>query len=344
MATQSLLFNINADNRQAIQAFSGLKSSVANVAAGIAGAFGVGLGMAGIVNFGRKVIETGDNIDKMSKRFGVGAEWIQKFMLMSDLSGVSIGEVDRALKGQAQSLVSAERGLETDRRAFRELGLETKTLLAMKPEDAFDAIARKLAGVSNETRRAALAQDIWGKSGTALLPMVKDYIELSREAADAVVFTDADVANAARFKDEVSKINTSLMGIAVESGFLGWLSDVANRLRESINLLKTQYQAKGAGTLKGFGVSSGAGDAATQMIADWGFGLGSKILEHRAIKEQGGKMLTLTPGASELSHDAILQGTARARRIRESRQAPTEVVVTNETLGVEARNLRGFNQ
>ena len=108
--------------------------------------------------------------------------------------------------------------------------------------------AKALAQEANETKRAALAHDIWGRSASALLPMVREFEDLARQAADAIIFTPEQIAAAEKFKDEMTKLNMTLKQIAISSGFVEWLADVADRLNATIKLLQRAPQEGEVGT------------------------------------------------------------------------------------------------
>jgi hypothetical protein len=71
----------------------------------------------------------------------------------------------------------------------------------MTPEDQFMRIAEALSGISDPTRRAALAMVVFGGSGTALLPMLQDGVgaigELRQKARDLGLTMSAESAVAA---------------------------------------------------------------------------------------------------------------------------------------------------
>ena len=282
MAKQRLTFELNADARRAVQGMNKFKRSVSSVAGSVAGIFGAGLGAAAVVSFTKHVIDLGDEIGKMSKRFGVGVEWIQRFKYMADLSGVSIGEIDRSLKKQAQTLYYASKGMQTYVRPLHDLGLKAKDLMKMKPEEAFEEIAKALQKVGNESKKAALAQLLWGRSGTSLLPMIKEFQQLKDQSDSAVIFSKEDIASAEAFKDAMTNIEKSITGFAVKSGLLEWLSDVADRMDKAVSLAQTTENAKKGGatgldTQSGFqwikialaGLTGGWLRNADSTIANW---------------------------------------------------------------------------
>ncbi len=244
----SLKVNIGANTRGFSKGMGKLKHSISSVAGSFGAMLGVGAAGYALVGFGKKIIDLGDELGKMSKRFGVGVEWLQKLKHMAELSGVGLGSVDKALKSQSRALRYASQGLKTYLRPFDDLNLSHKELINMKPEEAFEKIAAALGKERNEIQRAAMAQEIFGRSGKEMLPMIREWNALLKEGEGAVIFSEDDIKSAEAFKDSMTELNKTLMSIAIDSGFLQWIADVADRLKETINLLNRPKKGGETGT------------------------------------------------------------------------------------------------
>ena len=57
--------------------------------------------------------------------------------------------------------------------AFDALGLSAEQFKGLSPEQQFQLVANALGGVEDASTRAALAQDVFGKAGTSLTPVVR---------------------------------------------------------------------------------------------------------------------------------------------------------------------------
>lgn len=202
-----------------------LSSKAANVSAGftkmgkaatIAG--GAILGTMGLMI--SQYIKTGDEIDKMSKRTGMATEALSELAYMADISGANLGDVERSTKRMAGSLLDAKAGLETSTRMFDVMGLKVDDLMKMNPEQQFFAIGEAIATIPDPTIRAALAQDVFGKSGTSLLPMFKEGPEgmrrLREEARQLGIIYDQEAAEkAAKLKDAQTALKASFQGLSM---------------------------------------------------------------------------------------------------------------------------------
>jgi len=184
---------------------------VGMIAAG--GAIAAGLGAAVSA-----YAKAGDEVHKMALRTGFTAESLSELRHVAMLSGTELGTIEKASKKMSKSIIDAERGLETYARSFEELGLDIKQLRAMSPEEQFWAISNALADLEDHTLKASVAQEIFGRAGTELLPMLaassEAIAEQRQEAHDlGVVFDDEAAQKAATFTDALGTLKESMQGV-----------------------------------------------------------------------------------------------------------------------------------
>jgi hypothetical protein len=121
-------------------------------------------------------------------------------------------DVSKAGKGEVQSSVASAE-------AFKRIGLSVETLAQMKPDDKFWAIAEALAAVKDDGERSALAIDIFGRSGTDLLPILdagKNGIQAMKDKAKelGVVMSEETAQKAAAFNKSMEDMAKAVEGIA----------------------------------------------------------------------------------------------------------------------------------
>lgn len=172
----------------------------------------------------RSFLKMGDEIHKMALRTGFSATTLSELSHAANLSDASLRDVERAAKRMAKTVQDASDGMATYVRTFEHLGLNVADLKAMKPEDAFMALMEALAGVENEMERAAHAQNLFGRAGTGLLPMLEDGVEGLRRVRDEVynlnLAMDMDTAKfAAEFLNNMGRIKGAFRGfLSLEFG------------------------------------------------------------------------------------------------------------------------------
>ncbi len=181
--------------------------------------------------------EMGDQLDKMAKRTGFSVETLSELSYAAGLAGTDLGEVEVAAKRMQRIIVGAAEGSQTATDALLALGLSAKDLLALKPEDQFLVIAKRLAEITDPTLRAASAMEVFGKSGTSLLPMIENLAETRAEARRlGVVMTAQDAKAAAELNDAFGRVTAVLKSLVVTVGsaLAPILSEMAGKVTELI--------------------------------------------------------------------------------------------------------------
>ena len=183
-------------------------------------AAGAGIAAAGLLSV-KTYADMGDEVAKMAKRTGFSTEALSELRYVAEISGTSLTNLEKASRTLSGVIVDAGDGLVTYTRAFERIGVDYKALADMKPEDQFTAVMVALAGVEDETVRAATAADLLGaRAGTALLPMMSDGIEvfndLKQEAHDlGIVFSEEAAKKAEEMKDAVTRMEKSIQSISI---------------------------------------------------------------------------------------------------------------------------------
>jgi hypothetical protein len=152
---------------------------IAKAAGGVlAGAFAVDA----IVSMAREVIDLGGEIADLSARTGIGTEAIQELKYAAEQTGASLDTVTGAIEQMGNRLSEGGGGT---LQAVKALGLSFDDLQKMRPEDAFTAIADAIKEVPEPMRQTQLAMELFGKSGTELLPAIKAGMgDLRQQAQD----------------------------------------------------------------------------------------------------------------------------------------------------------------
>ena len=200
---------------KALKAFSG----IAKGAAIGAGAALAGFAIASIKSF----VDVGDELDKMSKRTGISVEALGELKFAAEQSGASLGTVEKGVKRMASTILDANNGMVSATDAFDALGISVEQLQGLSPEQQFNVMAGALAGVEDASTRAALAQDVFGRAGTELLPLFTegaDGMEALRNQAQqlGVVMSGEAAASAADFNDALNEAKSAVQGVFFQVG------------------------------------------------------------------------------------------------------------------------------
>jgi hypothetical protein len=210
---------------------AGLKAAEAKLKAFGAGVAGIGakvgalgLGITGPLLNAAKAMQpwikgfadAGSELNDMSSRTGVSVEALSAFGHAATQTGASLGDVETGVKKMQKALVAARQGGVEAQVAFGSLGLSVEQLSRLKPEDQFQAIAKRIGQIKDPTAKAAVAMQIFGKSGTSLIPMIDDIDALTKEAKDLGLIMSSDDAKAADELGDAMDNVTSMFARSVQ--------------------------------------------------------------------------------------------------------------------------------
>jgi len=234
-------YTVNLDDR-ATSKMKGLETSMDSMGKKFAktGAIMVAAGAAitaGLFKMADSYTKAGDEVAKMAKRTGFTTESLSELRHAAKLSGSDISALEKGVKRMSSSIEDAKDGLETYTRSFDKLGISIDEIKDMAPEEQFWTIANALADLEDETTKAALAQDFFGRAGTDLLPMLAagtDGIAAMRQEAHdlGIVFDAEAAAKAEAFQDSLTKLKGALAGLGAEiiddltPIMMGWIDKV----------------------------------------------------------------------------------------------------------------------
>ena len=243
MATsnQNLAFNVRANSRQFRREMGQVKSIAKSSAAAIAGTFGVGLGFYGAVSATRSLINNLDDIEKASKRLGVSTDFMQKLSFASERSGTSMSTVEKGVRRMQRVITEAGDGLTTYTRTLDHLGLKYEDLAGKSPEDQFKIIAARLNTITDASQKSALAQQMFGRAGAELIPMLTDYASLAGEIeSSGNIINENQIKAAEAFKDSMTNLSTAIQAMIGNSGLIQWLGDIVKSIEEINKAAKVQ--------------------------------------------------------------------------------------------------------
>lgn len=214
------------------------------IAVGITGAIGAAGAFAAASV--KMYTNLGSEIHEMSIRTGLGAESLSELRYAAEQSGASLGGLQVGIRTMAGAITDASEGMETYQRAFGRIGIQVEELIGLKPEEQFMKIATGIASLEDSTLRAATAQDIFGRSGTQLLPLFAEgadgIAKLRQEAHDlGITFTDTTAARAEQLGDTLTRFNEQIKGIqfTIAEGLLPnleWWSESLTRNDSQLKL------------------------------------------------------------------------------------------------------------
>lgn len=235
-------YEITADDKSA-RAFSSFRAR-ARQAAGTIGRVGLaaaGAGIAGFAVMAREALVSADRVQKLSQQTGASTEFLSEMRFVASQAGTDLEGVGNSMRKLAQNLRMAGDGSKTQARAFAELGLSVSRLEAMDPERAFLAVGDALNRIQDPTRKQALAMELLGRSGQAMLSVfsqgaagVEQLRDRAREMGTSLSREAADGAAAAN--DAFDRLSTSIRGMVetLTLQFAPGLADLVDSFRQNL--------------------------------------------------------------------------------------------------------------
>ena len=170
----------------------------------------------------------GDTIDKQSQKIGISAKAYQEWDAVLQHSGSSISSMQGAMKKLTTAAASGSD-------AFQKLGISQEEAMSLSQEDLFGKVITGLQGMEGGTERAALAQELLGRSAQDMAALLNTSAEDTQAMKDRVnelggVMSDDAVKAAASYQDALQDMQTAMAGLGrgLVADFLPGFTDVMN--------------------------------------------------------------------------------------------------------------------
>ncbi len=200
----------------------------------------VGTALAAIVE---TTARTAVEAFRTSQKIGTTAEAYQELKYAGDLVGVSSEEIITSLGRLARSAFEAAHGGGQAAFAYRQLGVGVyKAEGGLKTSDELlEDVASRFATMPDGIRKTALAQQLFGRGGKALIPLLnkgRDGIdELRQEAHKYGVVLDQETIEASlRWEEQQKHLKAAVLGLrnALGSAFIKRVTDVTDKIADWI--------------------------------------------------------------------------------------------------------------
>ena len=212
---------------------------------GVAKAVGVAIAAAGAAVFGlaKSAANYADKIEDTAMAVGVTNHSLQTLAHAAKLSGASFEELEVGLRSFSRNMRDAadKGGIAAD--AFARLRVNTQDANGnMRDSDAVLAdVADRFASMSNGAEKTALAMDIFGRSGTRLIPMLNagagGIAEMRAEAERlGIVLDDNAIRAGSDFNDSLDRLSAVFIGLknSIGAAVIPALMELVDSLREIV--------------------------------------------------------------------------------------------------------------
>lgn len=208
----------------------GLATSMGKGIASV-GKFALGVGAAaaagGAALFGMANNAAGatDRIDKMSQKLGMSRQTFQEWDFIASQSGMSVEQLSAGMKGLANKMDDAANGGKKTSEMFDRLGISIQDSdgKLRSQEEVFEEAVMRLQEMEDGTEKAALANELFGKSGQELMPLLNgasgSVEEMKQKAQElGIVLSDEAIDSGVLFTDTLDQLNRSFEAVTTQVG------------------------------------------------------------------------------------------------------------------------------
>lgn len=187
------------------QVAAGFKSAFAGLAAVVS--------VGAIASFAKSGIDAADALNDLSDRVGVSVKDLASFKLAAELADTSLEGVGKGISRLSRSIGDAEGGNKKLAETLKTLGIS-----ARDPKEAFFQLADATQRIQDPATRAALLNQVLGKSYEELVPLLQqggDALRESAKASDSFAESMAKLApDAGKFNDQLDVLKQNAAGAA----------------------------------------------------------------------------------------------------------------------------------
>lgn len=206
---------------KANKTMNGILRTVRGVAPQLAAAFSA----AAVTSSFKKIIDDADELNKMAQKVGVTTEALSVFRYQAKLANVDFEGLTTGIARFSRVVVEASKGMKGPARAFDELNIKTTDSEGRlrSTQDLILEVADRFSVMEDGIRKAALAQELFGRSGVNLIPLLNEgsagFARASQEAEKYGIIVSSQLAKAEeQFNDNLTRLESSLYGVLVKTG------------------------------------------------------------------------------------------------------------------------------
>lgn len=168
---------------RSVKAFGKQARSAANAAAKM-GAAAVAAGAAMTAAIYAKQSKTIDQLAKTADALNLTTESLQALNHMAELNGVSSESMAKGLRRMEVNLGMAARQGGASAKALEDVGVSIEDIIKLSPDKQIQALSDAIAGVENQSIKASIATDLFGRDGVAMLKVLN---QIEKDGLDPTV-------------------------------------------------------------------------------------------------------------------------------------------------------------
>lgn len=161
-----------------------------------------------ILRGANQIADFGDRIDKMSQKIGMSRRSFQEWDYIMSQNGGNVESLQMGFKTLTNQIEGVQKGSKDSINAFKALSITVKETNGQfrSQDDIFNDSIRALQKIEDPTRKAMLANRLFGRSAAELRPLLNqnaDAIDALRSSVNkkGLIISDEEINNAVKYKD-----------------------------------------------------------------------------------------------------------------------------------------------
>lgn len=176
---------------------AGLRSVVGQLGALTAGFLAVN----SLKQFGLEALKLGGELSDLSARTRIGVRDLVLLQQAYKNNGLEAQAVAKHVGLLQKKIYEGANGNKAAAATFRDLGISAMGLQKLAPAEQFAAVAKAISDIADPTEKAAMAMEVFGKSGGELLVLFNEKGAIDNAAGQLGILPTVLARNAALFDD-----------------------------------------------------------------------------------------------------------------------------------------------
>lgn len=185
-----------------------------------------------------KFVDAGSEIDDNAQKLGISTESYQYWSLVLQRAGTDASQLSMAIRNMTTFTQELSEGNADALLTLQKLGIGYEEFMAMTPEEQFYTLIEALQGMTDETEKTQIAQEIFGnrvyQELLPLLGMEQGSLEDLRNEFESLglIMSDDMVKSIAAVGDKLDNLGNLIKttGLVIASGFLPEINEIIDGL------------------------------------------------------------------------------------------------------------------
>jgi len=182
-----------------------------------------------------KALDYGGNLADTSAQTGVAIDKLMELQFAFELAGMQANDVQPALAKLQRSIAEAASGSAEAAQKFALMGVNIAEIQGLSADEQLKKVGKAINEIQNPTQKAAMAMEVFGKSGGKLLALFSDFgmegVQKSLGKQSAVMLENAGVF--ARTADAMN-----IAGVKIRGFFIGVAANTAPQMIQLVERME----------------------------------------------------------------------------------------------------------